>query len=104
MADQHSQHLLAIQFHSPVLIARTVLACLAISPCLAPTSLPAHTLFSPQQGEYGLLFAALSVMPELQVEDMMLEEILTLFKLYDTDGSGELDEEEFVNALAAAGE
>lgn len=33
-----------------------------------------------------------------------LQDIRNLFKVYDTDGSGELDEHEFVEVLCVAGE
>ena len=42
-------------------------------------------------------------MPELKDDDESLQEMRDIFKTYDSDGSGELDEEEFVQVLVSAG-
>ncbi len=54
-------------------------------------------------GEHGLLYCMLASIPELAVDEKQLNDIRMIFNMYDEDGSGELDREEFVAVLGCAG-
>eukprot|EP00798_Chlamydomonas_sp_ICE-L_P018734 gene18734-25265_t len=55
-------------------------------------------------GEYGMLLIVLYSIPELNDDDQALQEIREIYAAFDTDdGSGELDEDEFVEVLLMAG-
>ncbi len=54
-------------------------------------------------GEYSLLYCTLASMPELAVDEQQLEDIRGIFRVYDQDGSGELDKDEFIAVLGCAG-
>ncbi|GAX76665.1 hypothetical protein CEUSTIGMA_g4111.t1 [Chlamydomonas eustigma] len=56
-----------------------------------------------QGEEYSLLHCTLLSLPELAVDEQQLQEIRDIFNMYDEDGSGELDKEEFVTVLGVAG-
>ena len=49
------------------------------------------------------LQALLSTIPNLTADDRALKEIRDLFAMYDADGSGELDRDEFIDLLQTAG-
>eukprot|EP00798_Chlamydomonas_sp_ICE-L_P025941 gene25941-11620_t len=53
--------------------------------------------------EFGYLQQVLSCIPEIGDDDKVLTEIREIFKAYDTDGSGSLDEDEFVEVLMLSG-
>ncbi len=54
-------------------------------------------------GEYSQLYCTLASMPELAVDEKQFNDIRVIFNMYDEDGSGELDKEEFVAVLGCAG-
>jgi hypothetical protein len=54
-------------------------------------------------GEFSILHCTLSSNPDLAVDKDLLIEIMGIFKVYDSDNSGELDEEEFITVLGLAG-
>ncbi|GFH32559.1 EF-hand domain-containing protein, partial [Haematococcus lacustris] len=47
--------------------------------------------------------ALLHAIPEIHDDEKTLQDIRDVFKVYDTDGSGELDRDEFVEVLGVAG-
>ncbi|KAJ9506038.1 hypothetical protein QJQ45_016620 [Haematococcus lacustris] len=47
--------------------------------------------------------ALLHAIPEIHDDERTLQDIRDVFKVYDTDGSGELDRDEFVEVLGVAG-
>eukprot|EP00798_Chlamydomonas_sp_ICE-L_P004960 gene4960-34740_t len=58
---------------------------------------------SSQMGEYGHLQQVMSGIPQLGEDDSTLDDIRAIYKVFDRDGSGSLDEDEFVAVLSTAG-
>eukprot|EP00798_Chlamydomonas_sp_ICE-L_P024922 gene24922-10573_t len=56
-----------------------------------------------EMGEYGHLQQVLSDIPRLDEECNTLDDIKAIYSVYDTDGSGSLDEDEFIEVLRTAG-
>ena len=56
-----------------------------------------------RESELSVLHCTLASLPDLAVDKDLLEEIKGIFKVYDSDNSGELDQEEFVTVLGLAG-
>ena len=53
--------------------------------------------------EFSILHCTLASLPDLAVDKDLLQEITGIFKVYDSDNSGELDQEEFITVLGLAG-
>jgi len=56
-----------------------------------------------KSGEFCRLQQVFHNIPELEDDEKMLQEIRDIFAVYDTDGSGQLDESEFVAGLCNVG-
>eukprot|EP00798_Chlamydomonas_sp_ICE-L_P026372 gene26372-17466_t len=55
------------------------------------------------ESQWHSLQHTFAMIPDLSVDEDMLKEIKSIFVFYDDDGSGELDEDEFVKVLSFAG-